>query len=973
MLIGRSKEILEFEKGLANSNAGSFLFIEGPAGIGKSALLSRFQSICLAKKRPNILLDARDGLATEGQALLKTICLGGEGMDKLKALSSGDVWPIVAAAEQFSGSFNTLADALRNLISEGDQETKKYLGLGAQLLSVVTGLMFAGRKQFAKSLETDLKLHPEKSMLHWIAQEGLNGAVLLLDTYEWFTAPQAKISSSLDLEQAKIGAVVQSAQPRQESLDNFLFSMIRVLVNHGWTVVAAGRRSSYRLEGFGNTWNLQGISEDNIRSELVDPLFLTCCGQNLSDIELKRNIAKAIYEGTHKGNPLWINAYTSVLKNLINQGLPASSLLKRITSLRRGQNSASGAVDTEKFEILKFIFRGEAIEMHDAWRLTLPDFINRTRLRAILPNQDPDHIFNRIFEIGLCVGGSTIDRDSYFLHEEIRDLLSWWGNKEGLNKSEEVRSVYRALLDVLRTERPDLADISWSRDGGQIPSIYLTANSNLWGHEAVKCACLSSSRLLSCQSNVVPEDFLAALAGSVSLSPGEKWRVAAKLEDLNDFQITELMKTWADEQAEFERLFGVSVANRLIRDVNAGLIQGIGTVDWWLKCIRLEDGSAAAYSGYLESQSSLDLKAAGIDLPTLLSYKSAIRSRLVYTSSLQEQKFAFKAIKLLAQHVASAGSHLKAIEIFEEAELDIRALNNNICHQALVDLLLSKASLHRAYGDINSQRTTLDSVLKFAGDSFDTEQSIVLADALLDVGISYRLMGLPDNAIAIFDKILMLFGTSKTSDLRWCSICSLRAKAQAFDYLGDTDNELLVYQQIIQDFQDSEEDRIKNSIAQSIINMAITLTNSGKMDKAKDELSKLLSGKLLISPNTRIDAANLMIRLCERQLNSLNLNEKSDRLILASIRAHLVLTLRHTDDSSAGIVAAIAIIDLLDGKLEQGQKLLYAGLIIGGEKIMNMCEKLLDTVSAHDKTEQTAVLQKVWESVQQEIGSGQDQ
>lgn len=128
-LTGRQTEQEHFRH-LLSQKHGQLWLIEGPGGIGKSALLTLLASICSAHQRPYLRLDVRHGIATEGEAVLRELCQGGVGMERLRSLADGDVWPWLDRAEAASGYLGKLGESLKDvLIEQLKPDEKQSVGI----------------------------------------------------------------------------------------------------------------------------------------------------------------------------------------------------------------------------------------------------------------------------------------------------------------------------------------------------------------------------------------------------------------------------------------------------------------------------------------------------------------------------------------------------------------------------------------------------------------------------------------------------------------------------------------------------------------------------------------------------------------------------------------------------------------------------------------------------------------------------
>jgi hypothetical protein len=596
-LLGREDEIRAFEQLIADAGQqpeGALWLIEGPAGIGKSALLTRFQQICVEQERPHLKLNDPQ-VAADGEAVLKAICQNGAGLDHLQKLALGEVWPFVKGLEQYKDSIGAFKELLRDALWDHlDAEQKGGAGWLGQVAKMLAGVLFSAQKQQAEDTKAALKAQPEKTLLRWLADEGRRRPVLLLDTFEHALAQTSVIQSQLDMGLAEQdGTVAPAVSKTAEPLERFLRAMITVLTRHGWTVVVAGRRFSAALrQQQTRQMPLTGLSAEVIARDWLPPLLARYPSVHI-DAQQRHRLAHRVHGVSYGGNPLWLNVMRAVLEAQLAQGLAVGALADGAalpTSLPMGETRQWADEVRNKADLLEVVFRGEKLEMAQAWRLALPSRLTAERLKALFPTGDDGRkLFMRLEAIGLFTGGSS-DATGYELHEEVRDLLLWWGESQQLHQTEATRRDHRALLEILKKERPDLADLSWMKFHNQVDwpeegaRRFAEPKARRWSRDAVLHGCLGSENIFFNGSRT---DFYEALAGSISLDDGLKWRVAENFETLTPFQISGLLELFKDEEIEWGNIFGKSITRRLRRDIALGRISGVGTVDWWLRCIQL--------------------------------------------------------------------------------------------------------------------------------------------------------------------------------------------------------------------------------------------------------------------------------------------------------------------------------------------------------------------------------------------------
>lgn len=839
-LTGRDWERRHFDQMLAAPDGGGLWLIEGPGGIGKSALIAQLATMCMAARRPYLRLDVRDGIAAEGEEVLKELCRGGTGLDRLRALSDGDVWTWLDTGEAVEGHLSKLWDSVKDvLLDQLKPEQQSHTGLIAQLLKITAGVVFGERARLAKRMQAELKAQPEKVLLGNLADEGRRRPVLLIDTFEHLLAGEVSVNSRLDLDLALSGQLAPVPKSQTQSAERFLASMIRVLMGRGWTVVVAGRRLTDLLRQLSeNVHHLLGLPVETIANEWLNPLWLRHKHAG-TDESVTLNLARWLHVSSFGGNPLWLNALIAVQDNLLMQGvLPAKLADNReleigMNALPLGGVLAHADAVRCKADILEVLFRGEKMDMTRAWRLALPDRLDRRRLQALFPNDDEgDRLLRRLGEIGLFAGARH--RPESQLHEEVRDLLLWWGQSHGLMGTADTRSDYRALLSTIVLERPDLASIPSDIVNRPVAEQIKLMNGRFvepkdvaWSREAIKYACLASERLALDSSPVDGIQFHAALSGSPSLGVGEKWRAAAAIETLTDRQVFLLIETWTDELQQWSDIFGNDIAQRLSRDNRLGLISQVGDVPWWLRCISDEGHRPEAYLGLFQTQSSASLQAHGIDAERSSKLMHEMLSHALTTGRGNERALA-EAMRSIAAHIVQMGSHEQAIEIYGDVIDRFGSTNEAALLEQVAKALFYKGvTLGKAGKHEQALQVYVDLIDRF-GSGSEPARLIVVAMALFNKGFTLGQMGKDDQAIEVYDDLIDRFGSASESAILEQVAKALLNKGFNLGRMRKYELAIQLYGDMINRFGSASEPALLEPVAKALFDKGVTL---GLMDK----------------------------------------------------------------------------------------------------------------------------------------------
>lgn len=841
-LTGRLQEQLHF-RNLLTRDCGQLWLIEGPGGIGKSALLTRLACICSEQKRSYLRLDVRDGLASEGEAVLRQLCQGGVGMERLRSLADGDVWPWLNRGEAAAGHAGKLWDSLKDvLFDQLKPDDKQSVGLLAQLLKMFAGVVFAEQKQLGRELQASLKAQPERTLLESMGHQGDAHPVLLIDTFEKLLTSGAQVNSRLDLDLGQSGQIAPLPIQQTQHAEEFLASLIRILTGRGWIIVIAGRRLSALVRAqTQDVQQLPGLSETVIAQEWLAPMLQR---RTVSvDAGIMSALAHQLHVRSFGGSPLWLNALCSIVAQLLNQGVAPSALAKH-PQLQEQMEQAplGGAVNKasavrSKADILQVLFRGERLDMSRAWRLALPLRLDRSRLLALFPQADEgDGFLRRLQDMGLFTGSSQ--GTSLQLHEEVRDLLLWWAQAKSLLQTEATRQDYAALLKAVCSERPDLADLSDLEvvQGQSTQSkIMLTSKrfttpaDMVWCQEAVRYACLASERLARPECPATPQNFLAALSGSPSLGGGEKWWGAVMHETLSDDQISALMEMLIHEEKAWSDEFGPLVAERLIRDHRLGLVQGVDDFAWWLQCIEQVDHWPGAYYGLFDAPTSEALRTQGLDASRTLTLKNSMLQHAAAKGWINEVQVA-KALLAIAIHLGEIGEFDAEIEVYDEVVSRFGSFEIPALQKQVVKALFNKAVTLRQLGKPEAEIEGYDDVIRRFGSSKLGTQQEEVAKALVNKGVALGQLGKPEFANEVYDEVVRRYGSSALPTLQERVAKALVNKGITLSQLGDLETAIYVYDEVIRRFGSSELPELQEQVAKALAFKGTVLRQLGKQE-----------------------------------------------------------------------------------------------------------------------------------------------
>ena len=211
------------------------------------------------------------------------------------------------------------------------------------------------------------------------------------------------------------------------------------------------------------------------------------------------------------------------------------------------------------------------------------------------------------------------------------------------------------------------------------------------------------------------------------MNDGSKWQVAENIERLSYLQISKILEVFKDETIYWEDIFGTPITRRLRRDIALGRISDVGTVDWWLHCIQLENYHPAACFGLFETQTA---------------------------SALLEHSIGPNEAKHLKEKLLENSTHYSPEDNSKWAEA-----------------LISMAVKLGEQSELQDEIATYDEVVRRFGDDPAPALREQVAKALFSKG--YRLETVrPLDAIATYDEVVRRFGDDPAP-----ALCELVANA----------------------------------------------------------------------------------------------------------------------------------------------------------------------------------------------------
>lgn len=821
-LSGRQDEMAQFYALLDAPEAGC-LAVEGPSSMGKSMLMQAFRQHCLTHHIPHLYLDLRVGQAANSLTMLTALRQSGVLAER----------PVVNQPSSDNKAQPRWKKAVHAMWQHGFSRSSPSPSLG---------------------IAPD---QAELSLLYGLVQQGAQGAVLLVDSADYMQSEALRIDSALNLASLETGHPSMQGASQSHLLVDFLAALIQLLAQNGWRVVVAGRTVPDILPlGKRASLTLTGL---DIAQIAQDWPVLHSLGQT----------AEAMHAASLGGQPLWLNILISVLaarQQDDSSQAGSKPLLADFDTADAADNDINCADYPIKSNILSRLLASQGRDMAQASRLALPLTLSIRRLQALFPDEDATALLRDLHHAGLLVLFDNND-ESVRLHDAVRDTLLHWSRTNGREMTKTYRDDHRVLLEVLKQERPDLADLSWLNGVAEpeqdalLQMRFASGDAVQWSREATRHACLASQRVHVCLRGQNRE-FLAGLMQSIGFHPKDWWLIASSLEKLNRHQLGNYFNSWSEEsQARIQR-FGDAISKRLMRSIRLGELDDTSSVDWWLQCVQAEQHHPSAYYG-LFSQNPVWIQTIGFTAETIRKHAETMLAHQPSPIDVNWLRPALEAWQAMANALCELEEYAEAASLYDMAwqcAIDHHAeeikcqLVEVLCHQAdcLAELgdaqaqvavynkllahfaeadspdiqewvacsLIKQAKLHAQLGKPKAEMACYTRLVKQFADSELPYVQEQLALALLGQGHIWRQRKNLRAAVACYDQLLAHFAGPHTPFIELQCANALSEKADLLVEMGETAAAIACHDMLVHRFADHPEFAIQLQLASSLISQA---------------------------------------------------------------------------------------------------------------------------------------------------------
>ncbi len=795
--VGREKWIKQFRDYLSQKE-GVLWKLTGQPGIGKSSLLSQFNKICQDEERPNTWLDMES-------------CAPAHGLDVLAALAESAAFfdtenSNKSLKEKAGEGFKTFTDGVVGALDLGKDLIPggALLAGGAKVL-VSLGSGIAGKAALIS--ETQAAAQPELYLLDALSAAASNNndstkaPVCIVDTYEHILDKQLKIKTRLLFSNGN----VRNIQEKEVQLSQWLSDLLTYLSEQGWCVVVAGRA----IPRSNANDKLQPFTRKEISAAAKSRPAL----RDYLDTQEKA-VIQILATLSFEGNPLWLQVAMNLLENLLAEGRDLELLADNPKELQNCFEEEDPLeiddFDGVEHSSCKLSLIGtmtkhiEGLE-DQAWKIAIPRILDKGIVQQLFNREQANAILHNFNLAGVFRKSGQ----QFTLHEEIRDLLLFYARHKGWWDSDETRQIHGKLWDYLNDfylgKLPDDLRSVMTREG--LTKVYrekskakltqqLTEHFDLrWMLEAYYHRVMSQKVLAD--KNILPIDFWAALGGSASFSPIDKWRIAEALPTLSEIQIRELVAICSEELNNWRKLFGEETGKALYQEQLAGNTEVLKDLSFWEQRVN-KFGLAGDYYFYIsvirEFYSDLYPKK-GLELTDkLLELYGDSGTPLV-----QEQ--CAKALydkggtlsNKLNEPQAAIASYDELLEHFADSE---NPAVQELCAKALVN---KGVTLGEKLNDPQAAIASYDELLERFANSENPAVQELCAKALVNKGVTLgEKLNDPQAAIASYDKLLERFANSENPAVQELCLYATANSIKPLLVLGKSDKTIPLIHQVLE-------------------------------------------------------------------------------------------------------------------------------------------------------------------------------
>ena len=731
--IGRESYREEFEDKLNTSN-GEIIRFSGRPGIGKSTLIREFHKICFQQKRPFIGINLSTADLSTGYNILHELAYKAQ---NLKSLTE-------KATEIFQ-KFKTPLDVTASVAGAIDPT----IAVTHTLTKAASGLFQGTNTVPAGS---------EQALLDELKNKGKKHPICFIDTYE-HSFKAGKMLSRIEFSEA----IAYEYEQQEYNTSTWLKSLAQFLAQNGWIVVMAGRYFDKHTK----KQELPRFTSKEVQTALeADSAFKNY----LPDYQTV--LLELLNELSFGGNPLWLQVAMNLLETQLEQkGIAVLDKFKKDTGILQNcfeERNEVTELDYEdehgacKLNMLSLLSKDNEKLDQDAWKIALPRILNNEILVLIFGKEKAGQIHKAYQLAGVF---TAVQQQQFQLHEEIRDLLLAYARQNGWLESEEVLELHKQLAEYFMDLLPD----KYSRDLELKDNPLYNENISPYQFEAAYHFIMAKPELEN-HNQISREEFWNYVAGSASLSYGEKLRIA--IVPSSTIQIDKLIKLFQEDIENWENLLGKTLAEILHKETRSGKVAGAKDISFWLQRVE-EYGQAKDY------------------------YFCAN----IYLTVYREPNEALKYYQALLTH-------------YKNSTLD---KDQFYCAKALFD----QGTMYGQQDNNEAELESYQQVISHFADSELPEIQEPVARALFNQGIRYGQQGNSEAELESYQQLINRFADSEHPEIQVRVAKVLFYQGVRYGQQDNSEAAIESFQQVISRFADSEYSKIQEQVAKALFNQGI--------------------------------------------------------------------------------------------------------------------------------------------------------
>jgi tetratricopeptide (TPR) repeat protein len=449
--IGRKSQIEKFKK-LLKAGKGQLWVIEGEGGLGKTTLLRRLEEIAKQEKQPHLFIGIDDlqPFKTGAEFLLNLVAQDLPAYKLAVDKAEGIYRSVQAQMKDFMPELKEATGYLKDVYAVEEHEKQ----MAAVVDKYMSSFLHTVGKVFSKEEEHEKKRiaeNIESFLMSSLLENCKQHPVIFVDTYEHLYVKEELAKQSIA---SQLNEHFQPFSRKTDAIKTYGLSIwlnkwLQLLVDKGAIVVIAGRHFELwrtQLE------QLDKFSEVEIR-QLVEASHypkIKLLSTQAAASEALLSVLKRVSFG---GNPLWLAVGMNLVELLLQEGKDILDLAKNEHALQECFEHTEGTLNPEEIEhascklaIFNRVTRQLPAHLLDQiWKLALPNVLDEEILSILLG----DNIESVIpLYKNLRILNKKRGDKSFYLHEEVRDLLTFYARNKKYWDSEMAHSLHDKLANL---------------------------------------------------------------------------------------------------------------------------------------------------------------------------------------------------------------------------------------------------------------------------------------------------------------------------------------------------------------------------------------------------------------------------------------------------------------------------------------------------------------------------------------------